>query len=69
MALVHMLYFCAAKHNIHVIITHVAGVNNVIADAISCFQVNLFQQLVPNTRHHPCMASPVLEDSSATIKL
>ena len=31
MALVHMLYFCAAKYNIHVIITHIAGVNNAIA--------------------------------------
>ena len=42
MALVHMLYFCAARYNIDVIIIHFAGVNNVIADAISCFQVTRF---------------------------
>ena len=42
MALVRMLYFCAAKYNIHVIITHIAGVNNAIADALSHFQVTRF---------------------------
>ena len=53
MALVHMLYFCAAKHNIYVIITHFAGVNNAIADALSRFQVNRFQQLVPHVTPLP----------------
>ena len=42
-----LVYFFAAKHNIHVIITHVVGVNNAIADALSHFQVNHFQQLAP----------------------
>ena len=42
MALVHMLYFCVARYNINVIIIHFAGVNNIIADAISGFQVTHF---------------------------
>ena len=42
MALVRMLYFCAAKYNIHVVITHIAGVNNTIADVLSCFQLTHF---------------------------
>ena len=53
MALIRMLYFCAATHNIHVIITHVAGVNNAIADALSRFQVNRFRQLAPHAEMLP----------------
>ena len=37
MALVRMLYFCAAQHNIHVLVTHVAGTDNSIADSLSRF--------------------------------
>ena len=40
-----MLYFCAAKYNIQVIITHIAGVNNAIADALSHFQVTISDNL------------------------
>ena len=42
MVLVRMLCFCAAKYNMNVIITHIAGVNNAIADALSQFQVTRF---------------------------
>jgi len=35
MVLVRMLYFCIAQHNIHVLVTHVAGTYNSIADALS----------------------------------
>ena len=35
MALIRLLYFCAAHYNIRIMITHIAGVDNVIADAIS----------------------------------
>ena len=34
-----LLYFCAAHYNMHIMITHIAGANNVIADAISWFQM------------------------------
>ena len=35
MALVHLLYFAAAKHNINVCIVHIDGANNVTADCLS----------------------------------
>ena len=47
MALVCMLYFCAAQHNIDVLVTHVAGTDNSIADSLSRFQVQCFHKLAP----------------------
>ena len=48
-----MLYFCAAQHNIHVLVTHVAGTDNSIADAFSRFQVHRFHQLAPEAAANP----------------
>ena len=45
MALVRMLYFCATLFDIHVMITHIPGTNNQIADALSRFQAAHFRQL------------------------
>ena len=45
MALVRMLYFCAARFDIHVMVTDIAGTTNVIADAISRLQIERFKQL------------------------
>ena len=67
MALVRMLYFCAAKYNINVIITHIAGVNNAIADALSHFQVTRFRQLAPLPEIIPAWPTQFLKDSSVTI--
>ena len=53
MALVRMLYFCAAKFDITVMIVHIAGSNNTIADALSCFQATRFYQLPPLGTPHP----------------
>ena len=47
MALVHLLYYCAARYNINICIVHIAGVNNVIADCLSHFQQDRFWQLAP----------------------
>ena len=47
MALVRLLYFAAAKHNINVCIVHIDGTNNVIADCLSCFKQDRFKQLAP----------------------
>ena len=46
--MIRLLYFCAARYNIHVMITHIAGVDNVIADAISRFKKQCFKLLAPN---------------------
>ena len=53
MALVRMLYFCATKYNINVIIIHIASVNNAIADTLSRFQVTHFRQLAPHAAPLP----------------
>ena len=53
MALVRMLYFCAAQHNIHIIVSHVAGTDNCIADALSRFQVHRFHRLAPQAALSP----------------
>ena len=47
MALVRLLYFCAAHYNINVCIVHVPGVCNDIADSLSRFQMDRFRKLAP----------------------
>ena len=47
MALVCLLHFRAAQHNINVCIMHISGIDNNVADAISHFQMARFHQLVP----------------------
>ena len=53
MALVRMLYFCAAKFDINVMIAHIAGSSNEIADALSRFQATRFHQLAPLAEPQP----------------
>ena len=53
MALVRMLYFCAAKFDINVMIVHIDGSNNTIAEALSRFQATRFHQLAPLAAPHP----------------
>ena len=47
MALVCLLYFCAARYNINIVITHISGIDNSIADSLSRFQQHRFQALAP----------------------
>ena len=65
MALVRLLYFCAAYHNLNVCIAHIPGVCNDIADSLSRFQMDRFRKLRSptskyHTRQHPCLASAEL---------
>ena len=73
MALVHMLYFCAAQYNIHILITHGVGTDNSIADALSRFLVHHFHQLAPRaaTNLDTIRAWPIqlLRDSLVTTNL
>ena len=57
MTLVRTLYFCAARYNMHIMITHIIGTNNCIADAISRFQMDRFRSLAPHANPH---ADPIL---------
>ena len=47
MSLVHLLYFCAARYHINVVITHIPGTLNCIADSLSRFQNQRFHTLAP----------------------
>ena len=67
MALVRLLYFCAAKYNVNVIITYIAGVNNAIADALSRFPVTHFRQLAPLPDIIPAWPAQFLKDCSVAI--
>ena len=53
MALVRMLYFIAARYNFNVMITHIPGTCNLIADALSRFQNRHFHQLAPDAQPLP----------------
>ena len=53
MALVHLLYYCAAKHNINVCVAHIAGAKNNIADCLFRFQQVKFKKLAPHTNPVP----------------
>ena len=48
-----MLYFCATCFDIHVMVTHIAGTTNVIADVMSHSQIGRFKQLAPYTADLP----------------
>ena len=66
MTLVRLLYFCAACYNMHIMITHIAGIHNVIADAISRFQMQRFRSLAPdaNTLPDPICVFPTLSSAN-----
>ena len=53
MALVRALFFVAAKGNFHVLVRHIAGIDNSIADALSCLEIRKFRQLVPQAAREP----------------
>ena len=53
MALVRMIYFCAAHNNFNVCVQHIPGVRNDIADALSCFQHHRFRRMAPKANPHP----------------
>ena len=53
MALVRMLYFYAVIFDIIVMITHIVGSYNEIANGLSDFQAICFYQLAPLTEFQP----------------
>ena len=69
MTLVRTLYFCAARYNMHIMITHITGTNNCIADAISRFQMDRFRSLAPqaNPQADPILALPTPSSANSEI--
>ena len=47
MVLVRSLYYIAASCNFNIIVVHIPGVDNSIADSLSCLQMKRFRRLVP----------------------
>ena len=53
MALVRTFMLFAMQHNVHIHIQHIAGVNNDVADMLSCFEMDRFRQLCPQAAPEP----------------
>ena len=53
MQLVRSIFYEAAKGNFHVMIAHVSGIDNSIADALSRLQMERFRALVPEADAGP----------------
>ena len=60
MRLVRALFFVAARHNFNVIIRHIPGIDNCIADSLSRLQLTRFRTLAPeaNPLPSPTPANP-----------
>ena len=53
MTLIRKLYTFTARNNVNILMTHVPGKYNSLADALSRFQVTKFQQLLPTAEPTP----------------
>ena len=53
MDLVRTLFFVAANNNFHVVIRHISGIDNSIADALSRLQLSKFRALAPHADPYP----------------
>ena len=57
MVLVRTFTLLAMRHNVHIKIQHIAGLNNEVADALSRFDMDRFWQLCPEAA--PVSLTPV----------
>ena len=53
MHLLRCLFYYLALHNIYISSEHVPGVQNTIADSLSCNFMQVFQQLAPKANPYP----------------
>ena len=53
MRLIRSLFFTAAQHNFTLLISHIPGVDNSVADALSRLQFHRFHQLAPEADPEP----------------
>lgn len=63
MSLVRTLFYVCAKHNFECSATHIAGVRNPIADALSRLDLERFRMAAPNANH--VATQPVMPDFCA----
>ncbi len=55
MKILRKLFFFTAKHNINLILKHIPGKDNVLADLLSRFQVDKFLDTLPTADHAPAL--------------
>ena len=58
MSCIRTILFVTAQHNIQLIITHIAGVDNALADSLSRAQFDLFRQRCPGAQSSADTPSP-----------
>ena len=58
MHLVRSIFFCAASHQFSVLVSHIRGTDNSIADALSRFQMLRSRQLAPLADLEPTTLPP-----------
>ena len=61
MKLMRQLTWCSVKNNFCIYAEHVPGVENIIADSLSRFQIDRFKQLVPEADPAPLTCPPMTE--------
>ena len=60
MRLVRALFLFSARHNINILMEHIAGHNNYLADSLSRLQVDKFKHHCPEADHQPTSISPTI---------
>ena len=60
MKLVRYLFLFSARLNLNILMQHIPGHTNLLADALSRLQVHCFRQLVPGAHLHPSSIPPEL---------
>ena len=58
MRLFRYMFFQAAQFNFNIILEHIPGHNNYLADLLSRLQVCKFQQVAPHMDHGPAAIPP-----------
>jgi len=61
MHLVRSIFFTAATNHLTVLVSHIAGANNSIADSVFCFQMAWFCQLAPEADLEPTPVPKTVE--------
>ena len=57
MRLVRALFLFSARHNINILMKHISGHNNYLADSLSRLQVDKFKHHCPEADHQPTSIS------------
>ena len=68
MSLVHAFTVCTLKYNILVQAKHIPGLDNSLADALSCQEITQFRELEPEASEFPVILPPVVWQIGVTMQ-